>query len=383
MQLGWRGVPSSACTVSPSGFEGQSRVDCWTPAARREALQGYADGDARDPRVRALALALVDRLPVLSPALTARALLAAVQRRVRYVGEAPPDLWSSSLTTWATRAGDCDDSARLLVALLLALGVPARIETIERPNGEGHASVKVQVGGVWSWADPSVPGATFGEDPRSAFARSGGSMWPAVGGLSGLGALSMSHASIRAMILDSFARRGLHLGPASAQAVQTVSLQESGYGRGWKPPMVGSHNMGAIQRFPRTDPCPVGSVPYGDSHRNGEKYAGCFRVYDTDQAGIDDLVAVLWAHPLRRAAFIAPRSIDQIATALIRSVYAEGRGASEGAAIATEVAALFPAARRIARELPEPLYLPRAPRWGWAVVALGLGSAEAARRVRR
>lgn len=78
------------------------------------------------------------------------------------------------------RGGDCDDMARLLVALLRALGWPARLATLGRPPS--HVAAQVLEEGRWEWLEPTVPGALYGESPAAACARLGIPLRPDLGG---------------------------------------------------------------------------------------------------------------------------------------------------------------------------------------------------------
>lgn len=98
----------------------------------------------------------------------------------------------------------------------------------------------------------------------------------------------------RAIVAAAFASRGMPLATLpELQAVQAIGRFEGGYGRGWKAQGAGSHNWGAIQ-CGHYAPCGPGCFPYGDSHADGEKYQGCFRIYADDVAGCADLVRELY-----------------------------------------------------------------------------------------
>lgn len=71
-------------------------------------------------------------------------------------------------------AGDCEDLAILLVAVLQELDVVSRMDWLEQPDAEeNHVSVEVRAPRGWLWADPSVEGAFVGEHPYAAARRMG------------------------------------------------------------------------------------------------------------------------------------------------------------------------------------------------------------------
>lgn len=107
-----------------------------------------------------------------SPRKRLQAVLALVQREVRYLGVEvgpgshapnPPDL------VFSRRFGDCKDKSLLTVAMLHALGVeayPALVHTALRGSIEGlqpspgvfnHVIVRARVGGLDYWLDPTRP----------------------------------------------------------------------------------------------------------------------------------------------------------------------------------------------------------------------------------
>lgn len=80
----------------------------------------------------------------------------------------------SPVTGQPKGAGDCEDLAILLAAILAELRVPWRIDWLEQPgSAENHVSVEVRTADGWQWADPSVEGAEIGEHPYAAARRMG------------------------------------------------------------------------------------------------------------------------------------------------------------------------------------------------------------------
>lgn len=75
--------------------------------------------------------------------------------------------------------GDCKALSVLLVALLTALGYPARASWLDEPeNAVDHVAVLVRLkpNSQFVWADPSIEGARLGENPHDAAFRLGSSV---------------------------------------------------------------------------------------------------------------------------------------------------------------------------------------------------------------
>ena len=75
--------------------------------------------------------------------------------------------------TLRRRAGDCDDHARCVVALILAAGGKARIVGV--PNSKGkvaHVAPQAFDDDAWRWAETTVD-AKYDEHPRVAARRLG------------------------------------------------------------------------------------------------------------------------------------------------------------------------------------------------------------------
>lgn len=145
-----------------------------------DLLNAYARDDAADgPRVRALAGALAAWCDRAAPILgtTARALFARrahalVRDGIAYVDD-PDQVYRSSDVTLALAAGNCVNSARVVCALCLAAGVPARIVGVRDADGEiAHACAQIDDGDGWRWAEATFP-ARFGVDPRDEAERLG------------------------------------------------------------------------------------------------------------------------------------------------------------------------------------------------------------------
>lgn len=149
-----------------------------TPRPRtitRAQLQGIPEGDAgavatlermrdlvqqalRDPvqQIRELAMRVVGHADYKDQA---RALQAWVQTNIRYIRD-PPDfeLVQTPGKTLEYRAGDCDDQATLLAALLHSVGHPARFAALGF-NGRpfSHVMVQTLIGRFWWGAETIIP----------------------------------------------------------------------------------------------------------------------------------------------------------------------------------------------------------------------------------
>jgi hypothetical protein len=162
-------VARTGCTLR--GQPGE--FDCPDGEAKLRLLDLAATYDARyDSRIRGLAVAIVrDHARTTGALDVARALHAAVKGRVRYLGEGI-DTFQSSWQTWADGLGDCDDSARLLLALARSVGLRADMGVLRRPDGQpSHVVALLDDGtGQTTWAECTLD-AHFGEHPVAAYAR--------------------------------------------------------------------------------------------------------------------------------------------------------------------------------------------------------------------
>lgn len=111
---------------------------------------------------------------------------ALVKKRVRFVPE-KGEVFQSPATTLALGYGDCDDSARLLVAVARAAGFPARLVYFLDRGQPAHVAAAISAGSLpWGagstlssaargglrWAEATID-ARFGEDPFAACRRLG------------------------------------------------------------------------------------------------------------------------------------------------------------------------------------------------------------------
>lgn len=171
----------------------------------------------------------------------------------------------------------------------------------------------------------------------------------------------ISHAKARTYALAGFRQRlGEPKGP-QVQILQCVALHESSYGAGWRGAGKGSWNMGAIQAG--RPPCnTAGAFEYTDTHptKGGGliPYRICFRKYQDAAAGFAGLAATLYARRpsvLEAASAVHFDIFYKVASAMWRTGYYEGFGATKAIRISNYAIALKHAGAAIARALDEPM----------------------------
>lgn len=159
-----------------------SRMVFDDPWAASRLLIELTDQDAGDPVVRtwayailrATALAIGEELdgPTLSPGLLAefiRALHFNVITQIKFRHE-PVETFQSARETMKLGAGDCDDHARLLVALAKSAGVDAKLVFLEADAQPAHVAPLLRDADAWWWAETTID-ARFGEPPLAALDR--------------------------------------------------------------------------------------------------------------------------------------------------------------------------------------------------------------------
>lgn len=157
-------------------------IDCGNHANKVELLSALAEADADLPDVRRIAEdvtagARTDRE-------RAERLHGFVKSHVAFVKE-KRETFSPTLRTLEIGMGDCDDSARALMALLRSLDMPSRLETLpSRASGIPplHVAAQVKLGNGWEWLETSVD-ARAGEHPLRAAKRLGIKARPELGEL--------------------------------------------------------------------------------------------------------------------------------------------------------------------------------------------------------
>lgn len=153
-------------------------VTCRTHAQKVELLRELAEADADLPDVRRIAERVVAGSQ--SDAERATRLHAFVRDLVSFTKE-KREIFSPTLHTLEVGLGDCDDSARALLALLRSLDLPARLKTLPEGGPEPlHVAAQVQLGGQWHWLETSID-AEAGEHPLQAAKRLGIAARPELG----------------------------------------------------------------------------------------------------------------------------------------------------------------------------------------------------------
>ncbi len=326
---------------------GRLRVDCPSQRTRVELLDLLAWHDSRfDDRVRRLAVAIAAKVPSdaagrVDASKLPEALHRAVRERVRFLDEGPETM-ASAWSTWETGVGDCDDSARLLLALARSVAVDARLALLVRPpDARGdiqpdHASVVMYDGTAWRWAEPSIRGARFGEEPRAAARRTQATRAELGGvalGAVGVGGVSTEAAAV--IVERVWPRELLEPSPFAVQVALAIARHETGYGA-WPAgsTMEGSNNWGAVQCTERPIELPwIGSVAcaspgcalHGDRFPDGRSFRACFRRYAShDEGAADFLRHLVKLRPLTRAGLARGASARDVCAAMHREHYFGG-----------------------------------------------------------
>lgn len=143
--------------------------DGWAAA---RMLLAAAIEDARTGAARDLALEIRASTDGTDDAF-ARGVFDFVRSRVQFVRE-PGEVFASPSYTLAMGAGDCDDHARAVYALLRAGGVPARLAFLfqDARRGPSHVVAQAYAGGAWRWLETTIA-ADYGEHPAAAGRRLG------------------------------------------------------------------------------------------------------------------------------------------------------------------------------------------------------------------
>lgn len=157
--------------VIPDGYRGTQK----TIALMRE----MARMGALDERVRRLATLITQNVRSKDYTSEAAALLAWVQKNVRYVRDPwVPDgaerVQHPVVTLLEERCGDCDDASTALDALWGSIGGGYGWRTVGtdpmRPNDFSHvySLLYLEDRGLWATADPIFPGRPLGWEPPDA-----------------------------------------------------------------------------------------------------------------------------------------------------------------------------------------------------------------------
>ena len=372
---------SSGCTIERDSAGGFHGAHCPTFASRVQLLDDLAWHDARfDGAVRRAALEIVGPLRTREPEEVAPAIHAYVRDRVPYLGEATETFQASADTL--KYGGDCDDSARVILALARSIALPARLNARQGTDGnQGHAFAELWDGSSFQAAEASIP-ARFGEQPLDALHRlrraglvraRARTDLQSMGGVE-LGDLGQQPPSVspdRVARLVILAAWGTVPGApeptlAAVQTLQAICRFESFYSRSWKLDH-NPNNWGADQ-CKRPGPgnvCPPGTFLHTDTHADGSVYFSCFCEHETPEAGAAAVLRILVNRGL--GAELASGDALRMARAMKAKRYYE-------TTIAKYTKAIGDNAASIAKALGEPLAV-SAPSPALAAVAVLGGAA--------
>lgn len=165
-------IVASGVRPTATGPRVVGSVVCPDGWAAARMLLAAAVEDARTGAARDLALEIRASTDGTDEAF-ARAVFDFVRSRVAFVRE-PGEVFTSPSYTLAVRAGDCDDHARAVYALLRAGGLPARLAFLfqDARRGPTHVVAQAYAGGAWRWLETTIA-ADFGEHPAAAGRRLG------------------------------------------------------------------------------------------------------------------------------------------------------------------------------------------------------------------
>ena len=208
-----------------------------------QIMRGLATGNegAANGAVRAAALQITRNVPNRDFRAEIQAIFDWVKRNIKFRGEYKEFL-QSPVVTLELQAGDCDDHATLLAALLLTLGHQATFRTVATGGGKEFTHVYVTVrdkrSGQWIALDTTVAKSTLGWEPenitRQRSWRGMGDMapvsWPAPVQATGKTAVVLEIARQFQPLINAAAQRvaGGNLYAPSAFSFQTAGASGSG-----------------------------------------------------------------------------------------------------------------------------------------------------------
>ncbi len=170
------------CTFGELRPDGLHRGACPTHADKVRALDLLAWEDVkRDRRLAKIAQRIRQSAPRQTPAEIGRAIHRYVLDRVRFERE-PTEAFIAPWRVLEAGVGDCDDHARLVLALARLAGLSARLETLQRADGTPtHAVAMIHDGDAYRFAETTIA-AAWGEHPKAARLRLGASGRGDIGG---------------------------------------------------------------------------------------------------------------------------------------------------------------------------------------------------------
>ena len=157
-----------------------------TPQEKARWLDEAAQADARLPLTRRLAVTVARKIDPNRKDLLAEELHRFVRDSIHYVHDPSFEEFASSDVTLQRGIGDCDDKARLFVALARSVGLEAHIRPVYNKQGDfvhvqaivrwpGSQSYRLAYPDGWIVAEFIVEGARLGDDfpqfPRDAAGR--------------------------------------------------------------------------------------------------------------------------------------------------------------------------------------------------------------------
>lgn len=289
----------------PDGVEGR-------PFTTAAFLQGLTSEDgALDPIDPALVLTIRS-----AGSLAPEAAHAYVQEHVRFQDE-EVETFQAPTATLRLGYGDCDDSARALVGLAGAAGVPGRLAFYIQGGTPIHVSAQLWKGGAWHWAETTLP-AYFGEDPLDCLTRLGRKRpdidgqpmildTGAMGSLRGLVEAQRTTVTPQALANAIAAvYPSVFGGSPGPYAVQVLVAQSAYETKAWK--LCWNNNLGNVKWTGTGDYFTLQNVREGQGSSTTYS-AQNFRNYGTLAEGIKDWLKVL-ALPRYSAAMAAAKAGD-------------------------------------------------------------------------
>lgn len=165
-------IAEARVVMTPIGPRVYGKVECPDGWAAARYLLASSLSDAATPSARDLALQLraeagPDDLAYI------RRVFDFVKQSVRFVRE-QGEVFARADVTLNAGAGDCDDHARVVYALLRAGGVPAALAFLYKPGEQGprHVVALARHDGKWVWLETTID-AGLGEHPYAAATRLG------------------------------------------------------------------------------------------------------------------------------------------------------------------------------------------------------------------
>ena len=139
-------------------------------AATLSYMQAFVKEGKIDPTVRGKAIELIQDLPPKEYKLEMEAIFDYVQNAVRYVRDiSDVETVQSPVVTLDLLAGDCDDKATLLAAMLESIGFKTRFKAVGFTyNTIGHVYVENRLGTIWIPLDATEPYPAGWAPPASA-----------------------------------------------------------------------------------------------------------------------------------------------------------------------------------------------------------------------